>query len=173
MIRRPGNVPLLHPVVTAMTTARSDAPQQTMVLSSHQRLTGIFGIRGGGIFQFARIFEPLWGKRTGKFWRVMILLKQLSQTCWEVYLEFLKILPESSPPPRTPIARATIHLETKIRTADENFILLTEKKFFFSVCTTNVRSYVCLIISRNHLLQQFLIPDFLLVIITDDVFPAC
>jgi len=103
----------------------------------------------------------------------MILLKQLFQTCWEVYLEFYKILPESSPPPRTPIARATIHLEPKIRTAEKNFILLPKKKKFFSVCTTNVRSYVCLIISRNHFLQQFLIPDFLLVIITEDVFSAC
>jgi len=32
---------------------------------------------------------------------------------------------------------------------------------------------VCLIIFRNHLLQQCLIPDFLLVIVTENVFFAC
>jgi len=47
-------------------------------------------------------------------------------------------------------------LETKIRTADENLIFLPEKKTIVSVCTTDVRSYVCLFISRKHLLQNVL-----------------
>jgi len=37
----------------------------------------------------------------GKFCRAMILLKQLAPTYWEVFPELFKILPESSPPPRT------------------------------------------------------------------------
>jgi len=43
-----------------------------------------------------------------------------------------------------PICRATIDLEPKIRMADENLILVPEKKTIVSVCATNVRSYVCL-----------------------------
>jgi len=67
-------------------------------------------------------------------------------------------------------ATATIDLEPKIGTAEENVILLTKKKAIVSVCTTNVRSYVCLFISRNHLLQQCLILDFLHGIIMENVF---
>jgi len=51
-----------------------------------------------------------------------------------------------------PIARATIDLEPKIRTAEENWIILPKKKTTVSVCMTNVRSYLCLFIFRNHLL---------------------
>jgi len=40
-----GIVPVL-PCRYALITARSDAPQQTIVLSSNQRLTGTFGFRG-------------------------------------------------------------------------------------------------------------------------------
>jgi len=36
--------------------------------------------------------------------------------------------------------RATIGLEPKIRTAEQNVILLPKKKTIVSVCTTNVRS---------------------------------
>ena len=53
--------------------------------------------------------------------------------------------------------------------ADENLILLPKKKTIICACTTNVRS--CLpTISRNHLLQQCLILDFLLVIVTENFF---
>jgi len=63
--------------------------------------------------------------------------------------------------------RATIDLGPKIWTAEENLILLPKNKTIVSVCTTNVRSYV------NHLLQQCLILDFLLGIVTKNVFFAC
>ena len=53
------------------------------------------------------------------------------------------------------------------------FSLSPKKKTIVSICTTNIRSYVCLIISRNHLLQHCLILDFLLVIATKNVFFAC
>jgi len=62
---------------------------------------------------------------------------------------------------KTVTIRATIDLEPKIRTAEESFILLPKKITIVSVCTTNVRSYVSLFISRNHLLQQCRILDFL------------
>ena len=62
------------------------------------------------------------------------------------------------------IARATIDLEPKIRTAVENLIILPKKQTIVSVCTTNVRSYLCLFVFSSHLLQQSLILDFLLVI---------
>jgi len=52
----------------------------------------------------------------------------------------------------------------------ENVILLPKKKAIGSFCTTNVRSFICLFISRNHLLQQSLILDFLLGIVTENVF---
>ena len=72
------------------------------------------------------------------------------------------------------ILRATVDLEPKIRTADENLILLPKKKTIVSVGTTNVRSYVYLFISRNHLLKHCLILDFLLVIVTKNIFSlAC
>jgi len=61
--------------------------------------------------------------------------------------------------------RSTIDLEPKIGTAEKNLILLPKNKTVISVCTTKVRSYVCLFISRNHLLQQRLILDFLLGIV--------
>jgi len=41
------------------------------------------------------------------------------------------------------------------------------------VCTTYVSSYICLFISTNHLLQQYLILEFLLAIVTENVFLAC
>jgi len=82
-------VPLLPPVITPLITARSDAPQQTMILSFNQRLTGTFGLRGGN-FQFAWIFAPLWGKRIGKFCRAMILLKQLA-LIGKLFLNFLNL----------------------------------------------------------------------------------
>jgi len=66
--------------------------------------------------------------------------------------------------------KATIDLEPKVRTAEENLILLPEKKAIVSVCTTNVRSHLCLFISRNHLLQQCLVLDFFPGIVTEDVF---
>jgi len=72
-----------------------------------------------------------------------------------------------------PIYRATIDLEPKVRTAEQNLILLPKKITNVSVCTTNVRSYVCLFTSRNHLFHQCLILDFLVVIITKNVFFAC
>jgi len=71
------------------------------------------------------------------------------------------------------ILRTTIDLEPKIRTAEENLILLPENKTIVSVCTTTVRSYVCLLISRNHLLQHCLILDSLLVIVMENVFFSC
>jgi len=71
------------------------------------------------------------------------------------------------------IGRAAIDLESKIRTTEENLILLPKQKTIVSVCTTNVRSYLCLFISRNHLLQQRLILDFLLGIVTENAFFAC
>jgi len=71
------------------------------------------------------------------------------------------------------IGRATIDLESKIRTAEENLILLPKKKTIVSVCTTNVTSYVCLFISKNHLLQQRLILDFLHGIVKENAFFAC
>jgi len=66
---------------------------------------------------------------------------------------------------------ATIDLEPKIRTA-ENLILLSKKKIIVSACTTNI-PYVCLYISRNHLLQQCPILDFLLGIFTKNAFFTC
>ena len=66
--------------------------------------------------------------------------------------------------------RATIDLEPKIGTAEKNLILLPEKITNVSVCTIYVRSYICLFISRNHLLQQCLILEFLLAIVTENVF---
>ena len=71
------------------------------------------------------------------------------------------------------IVRATIDLEPKIRTSEEIFILLPKKKIILSVRTTNVRSYVCLFMSRNHLLQERLILDFIVAIVTENVFFAC
>jgi len=69
-----------------------------------------------------------------------------------------------------PIARATIDLEPKIRTAKKNLILLPKKITNVSVCATYVSSYICLFISRNHLLQRYLILEFLLAIVTKNVF---
>jgi len=63
-----------------------------------------------------------------------------------------------------------IDLEPKIRTSEENLILLHKKKTTVSVCTTDVKSYVCLFISKNHLLQQCLILDYLLGIVTKKFF---
>jgi len=57
----------------------------------------------------------------------------------------------------SPITRATIDLEPKIRTAEKILILLPKKITNVSVCTTYVSSYICLFTSRNHLLQQDLI----------------
>jgi len=61
----PGELCPLHPRRYARDySARSDAPQQTMVvlvLSSNQRHEGIFGF-GRQNFQFALIFAPLWRK---------------------------------------------------------------------------------------------------------------
>jgi len=54
--------------------------------------------------------------------------------------------------------RATIDLEPKIRTAEENLNLLPKKNTIVSICTINIRSYVCLIISRNHLHHIVLFP---------------
>jgi len=71
------------------------------------------------------------------------------------------------------IDRAAIDLEPKIRTAEEILIILPKNKMIVSVCTTNVRSYLCLFIFRNHLLQQCLLLDFFLVIVTENVFFAC
>jgi len=68
------------------------------------------------------------------------------------------------------ITRATTDLEPKIRTAEKNLILLPKKNTNISVCTTYVSSYICLFISRNHLLQQYLILEFLLAIVTENVF---
>jgi len=68
------------------------------------------------------------------------------------------------------ICRATIHLEPKISTAEENLILLPKKKKIFLFARLTSDHIVCLIIFRNHLLQQFLIPDFLVVIVTENVF---
>ena len=92
-----GIVPPCSPVVTPLITARSDAPQQTIVLSSNQKHTGTFGSGEGQNFQFVRIFEPLWRKRIWKFCRAMMLLKQIAQTYREVVPEIFWILPESSP----------------------------------------------------------------------------
>jgi len=68
------------------------------------------------------------------------------------------------------INTATIAPEPKIRTAEQNLILLHKKETIFSVCTTNVRSHVCVFISRNDCLQQCIFLDFLLLIITENVF---
>jgi len=48
--------------------------------------------------------------------------------------------------------------------AEKNLVLLPKKKTIVSVCTTNIRSYVCLFISRNQLLLQCLILDFLVIV---------
>ena len=68
------------------------------------------------------------------------------------------------------ISRATIGLEPKIRTTEENLIILRKKKTIVSVCKTKVRSCRCLFIFRNHLLYRCLILDFLLGIVTENVF---
>jgi len=72
----------------------------------------------------------------------------------------------------SPRSRVTIDVESKIRTAEENLISLPKKKTIVSVCTTSIRSYVCLFITRNHLLQQCLILDFRLGIFTENVYFA-
>jgi len=59
-------------------TTRSDAPQQTMVLSPDQRRTATFGFGVGQKFKFVRIFTPLWGKTNRKFCRAMIPLNSES-----------------------------------------------------------------------------------------------
>jgi len=74
---------------------------------------------------------------------------------------------------KSPTCRATIDLEPKIRTAEKSFILLPKRITNVFVCTTYVSSYICLFISRNHLLQQYLILEFLLAIVTENVFFAC
>ena len=58
-------------------------------------------------------------------------------------------------------------MKPKIRTAEENLISLPNKKTIVSVCQTNVRSYVCLFIIRNHLLQQCIILEILFGIVTE------
>ena len=68
------------------------------------------------------------------------------------------------------INRATVDLQPKMRTAEENFFILPKKKTIDSVCITNFRSYLCLFIFGKHLLQQCLILDFLLVTVTENVF---
>ena len=55
-----GIVPLT-PVVTPLSTVRSDAPQQIMVHSSNQRHTGTLSLSGAK-FSIRRNFAPLWGK---------------------------------------------------------------------------------------------------------------
>jgi len=50
--------------------------------------TGTLGFRRGKIFQFARIFAPLWWKRMGEFCRAMVLLTKLAQTYREVFPQF-------------------------------------------------------------------------------------
>jgi len=62
---------------------------------------------------------------------------------------------------------------TKNKDGWGKFDLITWNKTTVSVCTTNVWSYVCLFISRNHLLQQRLILEFLVVSVTENVFFAC
>jgi len=52
-------------------------------------------------------------------------------------------------------------------------IVLPKKITNVAVCTTYVNSYICLFISRNHLLQQYLILEFFLAIVTENVFFAC
>jgi len=54
------------------------------------------------------------------------------------------------------LIRATIDLEPKIRTDEENLIILPKKKTIVSVCTTNVRWYPCLFISGNHCFSNVL-----------------
>ena len=50
----------------------------------------------------------------------------------------------------------TINLEPKIRTAEENLLLLSKMEQLFRLHdTTNVRSYVCLFISRNRVARFF------------------
>jgi len=71
------------------------------------------------------------------------------------------------------MVRTTTDLERKIRTAEKILILLPKKIMNVSVCTTYFSSYICLFISRNHLLQQYLILEFLLAIVTENVFLAC
>jgi len=66
--------------------------------------------------------------------------------------------------------RATNDLEPKIRTAEQKLVIVPKNKTIVSVFTTIVRSYICLFISRKHLLQQCLILDFLLVIVTENFF---
>jgi len=71
------------------------------------------------------------------------------------------------------IIKASIDVEPKIRTAEENLISLPNRKTIVSVCTTNVISYVCLFVTRNHLLQQCIILDILFGIVTENVYFAC
>jgi len=66
------------------------------------------------------------------------------------------------------ISRATIDLEPKIRTVEENLILLLKKKTIVSIWTTKVRSYVCLFISRTICFSNVLFS--LLGIVTKIVF---
>jgi len=78
--------------------------------------------------------------------------------CSTSYTELLHILVQQdeifqSNHCRCFVPRATIDLEPKIRTAEENLILqyLQRKQLFVSlvsVCTTNVKSYVCLFIQE-------------------------
>ena len=75
----PGESCPLHPIVTPLITARSDAPQQIMAHSSNQRHTGTLGFRRGKIFnssEFLRHFEK---KRIGWFCRAMVLFQKLVQ----------------------------------------------------------------------------------------------
>ena len=62
---------------------------------------------------------------------------------------------------------------TKNKEAGEILILLPEKKKIVSVCTTNVRSYVSLFISRNHLLQHVLFSTSFLESSRKTIFSLC
>jgi len=68
------------------------------------------------------------------------------------------------------IIRASIDVEPKIRRAEEILISLPSRKTIVSVCTIDVRSYVCLFITRNHLLQKCIILDILFGIVTENVY---
>jgi len=66
------------------------------------------------------------------------------------------------------MSRATINREPKIRMAKENLCLLPKQQLF--LFARLMSDHVYLFISRNHLLQQYLFRNFLLVIVTNNVF---
>ena len=104
--RRQGNCAPFAPIGTPLVTARTDAPQQTIVLSLRQRLTRTFVFKGGKILISPAILRHCEENEQESFSGRWFCLSNFpnAQRYREVFPEFYKILLESFPPHCTPIA---------------------------------------------------------------------